>query len=127
MAMPLLKIATTSLSIGSGGSGGVFGPGMVIGAATGAALWRMLEPLGLAPHSPAILVVAGMAACLGAIAHAPIAVTVMAVEVTGSGDVLVPAMIAVFVAALVVGDATLYRKQLATRADHAARSGVEIN
>ncbi|HEX9343351.1 MAG TPA: chloride channel protein, partial [Actinomycetota bacterium] len=85
------------------------------------------EPLGLAPHSPAVLVVVGMAACLGTIAHVPIAVTVMAVEVTGSMDVLLPAMIAVSTAAFVVGDATLYRKQLATRADQAARSGVEIN
>jgi len=122
LAMPLMKIVTTSLSIGSGGSGGVFGPGMVIGAATGAAVWRVLEPLGLAPHSPAVLVVVGMAACLGTVAHVPIAVTVMAVEVTGSMDVLLPAMIAVFTAAFVVGDATLYRKQLATRADRAALS-----
>ncbi len=122
LAMPLMKIVTTSLSIGSGGSGGVFGPGMVIGAATGAAVWRVLEPLGLAPHSPAVLVVVGMAACLGTVAHVPIAVTVMAVEVTGSLDVLLPAMIAVFTAAFVVGDATLYRKQLATRADRAALS-----
>jgi chloride channel protein, CIC family len=117
VAMPLVKIVTTSLSIGSGGSGGLFGPGMVIGAAAGAAVWRLLEPLGLAPGSPAVLVVIGMAACLGAIAHAPVAVTVMAVEVTGSVDVLAPAMVAVLAAVLVVGDATLYRSQLRGRAE----------
>lgn len=120
LAMPLAKIATTSLSIGSGGSGGVFGPSMVIGAAAGAAVWRLLEPLGLAPHSPAILVVIGGAACLGAIVHAPVAVTVMAVEVTGSVDILAPAIIAVVAAAAVAGDATLYHSQLGSRADRPA-------
>lgn len=43
LAIPFAKILSTTLSIGSGGSGGVFGPGMVIGGATGAALWRLLE------------------------------------------------------------------------------------
>ncbi|MCP6390420.1 chloride channel protein, partial [Klebsiella pneumoniae] len=38
LAIPFAKILSTTLSIGSGGSGGVFGPGMVIGGATGAAM-----------------------------------------------------------------------------------------
>jgi Chloride channel protein EriC len=33
--LPFIKIITTSLSVGSGGSGGVFAPGMVIGASLG--------------------------------------------------------------------------------------------
>ena len=36
VAIPLIKILTTSLTISSGGSGGVFGPSMVIGGCTGA-------------------------------------------------------------------------------------------
>jgi len=40
LALPLIKILTTSLSIGSGGSGGIFGPGMVIGGFVGLGLWR---------------------------------------------------------------------------------------
>src|SRR5579864_8933936 len=35
------KILTTGLSIGSGGSGGIFGPGMVIGGILGALVWRL--------------------------------------------------------------------------------------
>jgi CIC family chloride channel protein len=38
LALPLVKILTTSLSIGSGGSGGIFGPGMVIGGFLGLGL-----------------------------------------------------------------------------------------
>ena len=35
LALPFAKILATSLSIGSGGSGGIFGPGMVIGGLLG--------------------------------------------------------------------------------------------
>ncbi len=41
-ALSLPWILTTSLSIGSGGCGGVFGPGMVIGTFTGLAVWQIL-------------------------------------------------------------------------------------
>ena len=37
LLLPFAKILATSLSIGSGGSGGIFGPGMVIGGMVGAA------------------------------------------------------------------------------------------
>ena len=45
LLVPFAKIVATSLSIGSGGSGGIFGPGMVIGATLGAALWRLLHEI----------------------------------------------------------------------------------
>ena len=117
LAIPFAKILATSLSIGSGGSGGIFGPGLVIGATAGAAAWRLLEPFGLAPTSPAPFVIAGMAACLGSIAHAPLALIVMAVEATNNPSMLVPTMVATSIACFVVGDRTLYRSQLRTRAD----------
>ena len=43
LVLPLVKILTTSLSIGSGGSGGIFGPGMVIGGFVGLGVWRILR------------------------------------------------------------------------------------
>lgn len=61
LLLPFAKIVSTSLSIGSGGSGGIFGPGMVIGGFLGAAVWRLLH--GFAPGlpiSPAPLVIVGM-------------------------------------------------------------------
>jgi len=115
LLMPLAKIVATSLTVGSGGSGGVFGPGMVIGATAGAALWRLLEPLGLAPASPLSMVIIGMAACLGAASHAPLAITLIAAEACGSISLLEPAVIAVPLAVLIVGRRTLYQSQPATR------------
>ena len=44
LLLPFAKIVTTGFSIGSGGSGGIFGPGMVIGAMVGAIVWRLMLP-----------------------------------------------------------------------------------
>ena len=105
LALPFAKILATSLSIGSGGSGGIFGPGMMIGAFLGASVWRLLAPIAPGvPLSPAPFVVVGMMASFGAIAHAPIAVMLMVAEMTGSLELLAPAMLAVGIAVLVVGD-----------------------
>ncbi len=109
LALPLVKILATSLSIGSGGSGGIFGPGMVIGGFVGLGLWRLLE--GFAPgmpNVPAPFMVVGMIACFGSIAHAPIGLMLMVAEMTGSLALLPPAMVAIGLATFVVGDRTIY-------------------
>ncbi|ERF58024.1 chloride transporter, ClC family protein, partial [Cutibacterium avidum TM16] len=98
LAIPFAKVLSTTLSIGSGGSGGVFGPGMVIGGATGAALWRLLEGLPGIPSSPMSFVIVGMIACFGSVAHAPLGMLLMVGEMTGNLSMLAPGMIAVAVA-----------------------------
>ncbi len=123
LALPLARIVATGFSIGSGGSGGIFGPGMVIGAFTGAAVWRLLEPIAPAvPHNPAPFVIIGMMACFGSIARAPLAIMLMVAEMTGSLQSLAPAMLAVGIATLIVrrSDATIYRSQHRTRLDSPA-------
>lgn len=122
--VPLAKILATSLSIGSGGSGGIFGPGMVIGGTLGAAVWRLLHVI--APGSafdaavgpsPGIYVAVGMVAVFGAIAHAPLAMILMVAEMTQNLAVVPGAMLALVIASLIVGERTIYRSQLRTRAD----------
>lgn len=123
LALPFAKILATALSIGSGGSGGIFGPGMVIGGFTGAAIWRLLEPMAPAvPAGPASFVIVGMMATFGSICRAPLAVMIMVAEMTGSLSALAPAMIAVGLATLIVRipDATIYRSQLKNREDSPA-------
>lgn len=119
IAIPFTKILATSLSIGSGGSGGIFGPGMVIGAALGAAFWAVLHAVpalaGSVGPSPAIFALVGMVAVFGSIAHAPIAMTLMVAEMTGNLSVIPPAMLALAVAAVIVGRTTIYRSQLERR------------
>jgi H+/Cl- antiporter ClcA len=121
--LPFVRIVSTGLSIGSGGSGGIFGPGIVIGAFTGAALWRLLAPVAPGiPHQPTSFVIVAMMACFGSVARAPLAVMLMVAEMTSSLTVLAPAMIAVGIATLVVRrrDVTIYRSQLRTRSDSPA-------
>jgi CIC family chloride channel protein len=121
--LPFARIIATGLSIGSGGSGGIFGPGMVIGAFVGAAVWRLFEPIVPSMgHDPAPYVIIGMMACFGSISRAPLAVMLMVVEMTGSVSVLAPGVVAVGLAWLIVGhaDDTMYRSQLTNRADTTA-------
>ena len=116
LVLPFAKILATSLTVGSGGSGGIFGPGMVIGGFVGAAFWRLGHGVlpGL-PENPAPFVIVGMIALFGGIAHAPLAMLLMVGEMTGNLSLLAPAMIAVALSTALVGDETIYRSQLPDR------------
>ncbi len=121
LVVPFAKVLATALSIGSGGSGGIFGPGMVIGGLLGAAFWRLGH--GVLPHlpdQPAPFVIVGMMALFGGIAHAPLAMMLMVAEMTGNLSLLAPAMIAVALATALVGERTIYRAQLPNRASSPA-------
>lgn len=115
LLLPLAKIVATSLSIGTGGSGGIFGPGIVIGAFAGAAIWRLAHDVGAPglPAGPAVFVVVGMMACFGSIAHAPLAVMIMVAEMTGSFSVIPCALVAVGIACLLITrtNVSIYRAQ----------------
>ena len=115
LILPLAKILATSLTVGTGGSGGIFGPGIVIGAFVGAAVWRLADLTGLpgVPDGPGVFVVVAMMACFGSVAHAPLAVMIMVAEMTGSFSVLPGAMITVGIAYMVISrsDVSIYRAQ----------------
>ena len=130
LLLPFVKIATTSLSIGSGGSGGIFGPGMVVGGFVGLGVWRILHVLAPGmPEVPAPFIVVGMIACFGSVAHAPLGLMLMVAEMTGSLALLAPAMVAIGLATVVVRDDSIYEGQLRSRADapsHRARFGLPL-
>jgi H+/Cl- antiporter ClcA len=124
LIVPFARIVATGLSIGSGGSGGIFGPGMVIGAFMGAAVWRLFEPI--APsmgHDPSPYVIVGMMCCFGSISRAPLAVMLMVAEMTGSLSILTPALVGVGLAWLIVHhfDDSIYRSQIRSRSDTEAQ------
>ncbi len=93
LAIALGKILTTSLTIGSGGSGGVFGPSMVIGGCGGGALGMLFHQYwpGLVPN-PASFVIVGMAGFFAAAAKTPFSTLIIVSEMTGGYHLLLPAL-----------------------------------
>lgn len=120
----LLKIVTTSTTIGSGGSGGVFGPSMVIGGCTGGAVGLGLHAIwpNLVPH-PQIYAIVGMAGFFAGAAHAPISTIIMVSELTGDYGLLLPAMWVSTLCFVLCHRWTLYDQQLASRLDSPAHRG----
>jgi CIC family chloride channel protein len=101
VALMLLKLIATSLTIGSGGSGGIFAPSLFIGAMLGAAFELALKsvfPNIIAPEGAYALL--GMAALFAAAAHAPITSILILFELTGDYRIILPLMLTVVVATL---------------------------
>jgi len=126
LLLPFVKILTTSFTIGSGGSGGVFAPGLAIGGAAGGAFGMVLH--GLIPQmvplsSVPAFVIVGMIALFGGIANAPISVMIMVVEMTNDFSLLVPAMGAVAVSSVLTGEKTIFKEQVRTKAQSPAHKG----
>ena len=78
------KIFVTAYCLNAGFFGGVFGPALFIGAATGAIAAYLAVMMGLAPHLSYALPVAAIAAVGGAVIGAPLAVIMIVIELTGS-------------------------------------------
>lgn len=123
-AIALGKILTTGLTIGSGGSGGVFGPSMVIGGCGGGALGIWLHVLGpdLVPH-PACFVIVGMAGFFAAAAKTPFSTLVIVSEMTGSYGLLLPTLWVCAIAFILSDERSLYSAQVEKRSLSPAHQG----
>ncbi len=99
LVLALLKIATTSFTISSGGSGGVFAPSLFIGAMLGGCVGTLSHRFfpGLVPEVGPFVVV-GMGAFFAGVANAPIASLMMVCELTGAYELLPPLMVVATVA-----------------------------
>ncbi|MEO8250501.1 MAG: chloride channel protein [Burkholderiales bacterium] len=94
------KILTLSLTVGSGGSGGVFGPTLYVGVMLGGTFAGLLHLLHVDIDGTWLAVV-GMAAVFAGTARVPIAAMVMVIEMTGGFTLIMPTMVAVAIAFLV--------------------------
>jgi chloride channel protein, CIC family len=94
------KVVAASLTIGIGGSGGVFAPALFIGAMTGTAFGVVATHFfGTSVGSPAIYGVIAMGAVFAAAAQAPLTAISSVVEMTGNYGLILPVMLAVGAAA----------------------------
>lgn len=115
------KIAATSFTIGSGGSGGVFAPSLVIGGMLGGVFGTALHaawPELVA--QPQAYVMIGMATLFSGVSSVPISMTIMISEMTGSYGLLVPLIFSATIVHLLVNRWSLYTQQVRTHADSPA-------
>jgi len=125
LVVALGKTLTTCLTIGSGGSGGVFGPSMVIGGCAGGALGIFFHKLfgsELVPH-PANYAIVGMAGFFAAAAKTPFSTLVMVSEMTGNYNLLLPALWVCAIAFLLSDEQSIYRSQVLGRSRSPAHQG----
>ncbi len=111
----LAKIAATSLTVGSGASGGVFAPSLFIGAMLGAAMWGIFSGMPYFSEPVSALVVVGMTAFFAGVGKAPISTLIMVSEMTGAYTLLPPAITAVAVSYVVTGRYTIYESKVQAR------------
>jgi CIC family chloride channel protein len=96
VALFVLKLLTTSLTLGSGASGGVFSPALFLGATFGGAFGMVVRLL--LPHlavDPAAFALAGMAGAVGGSTGAAMTAVVMIFEMTLDYTVIIPMTITV--------------------------------
>jgi len=115
----LLKLVATSLTIGSGGSGGVFGPSLFMGAMLGGAFGAGLHEL--IPEQTATsgaYATVGMAALVAGTARSPITAVLILFEMTRDYEIILPVMTAVVAASFVsqqLSRDTIYTYRLSRR------------
>ncbi|HPC03784.1 MAG TPA: chloride channel protein [Syntrophales bacterium] len=130
LSLIFLKIFATSVTIGSGGSGGVFAPSLFIGAMTGGAFGCIAHYLfpGVTATSGAYSLV-GMGAVLAAATHGPINGIIILFEMTGSYRIILPLMLSCIIAAVLSGQIrreSIYTLKLIRRGVD-IRAGREVN
>jgi len=113
------KMVATSLTIGIGGSGGVFAPSLFIGAMLGSAYGQIVHHIGPGVVGPAgAYALIGMGAVFAGAARAPITAVVIMFELTGEYTIILPLMTAIVLATgishLLTGD-SIYTLKLRRR------------
>jgi CIC family chloride channel protein len=113
------KMIATSLTIGIGGSGGVFAPSLFIGATSGMAFGVIVDHLfGPAAGQPALYAIVGMGAVFASAARGPLTALASVVEMTGDFTLTLPVMLAVAIATLTssaISYGTIYTTKLLRR------------
>jgi CIC family chloride channel protein len=94
-----VKAVATCLTLGSGGSGGMFAPSLLLGALTGGAFGLGLHAAGFAgAPDPSQCALVGMAAMIAATAHAPLTGVLLVYELTHIPSVILPLMLTAVIA-----------------------------
>ncbi len=125
-----MKLLATSLTLGSGNSGGIFAPALFMGATAGGSFGVMINKLfPTVTATPGAYALVGMAGMVAGAAHAPMTAMLIIFEMTSDYRIILPLMVTVVFAALVAGRLfphSIYTVKLAKRGIE-LRGGKDIN
>ncbi|MCP4690930.1 MAG: chloride channel protein [Desulfobacterales bacterium] len=123
LLLVLCKILATSITIGSGGSGGIFAPSLFLGAMAGGFFGVIAHDLfpGITA-SPGAYSIVGMGAVVSAATHGPLTAILMLFEMTGDYKIILPLMIACIIGS--VGAGQILKNSIYTL--KSSRKGVDI-
>jgi CIC family chloride channel protein len=126
LVLLILKMLVTSLTLGSGGSGGVFAPGLFMGAMFGVAFELTIKTVFPDITSPpGAYALVGMGAVFAATAHAPLTAVLILFELTGDYQIMLPLMLTVVIATMVaqrlLKGESIYTLKLTRRGIHLDR------
>ena len=112
-SLSFLKILSTSFSISSGGSAGVFGPSMVIGGTFGTGIGFLFQKIipGIV-QNPVAFTIVGMAGFFAAAANTPLSTIIMVSELTGNYKLLLPTMWVCAISYFIARKWSIYRNQV---------------
>ena len=123
LTLVFVKILATSITVGSGGSGGIFAPSLFIGAMTGGLFgWTVHEFFPLITADSGAYAMVAMGALVAGTTHAPITAMIIIFELTSTYEIILPLMITCMLSTLIT--TSLKRDSIYT--SKLARKGVEI-
>lgn len=124
LVLAVVKILAVSVTIGSGGSGGIFAPSLFIGAMVGGAVGTIVHSIWPeATAGPGAYALVGMGGVVAAGTHAPITAVLIIYEMTGDYMIILPLLITCTIATLLATQmqkASIYTRKL-------LRRGVDIH
>jgi chloride channel protein, CIC family len=119
VALVALKILAVGVTIGSGGSGGIFAPSLFIGAMLGGAVGTIVGNVWpVATGGVGAYALVGMGAVVAAATHAPITAILIIFELTSDYAIILPLMISCIIATLLatrMEKASIYTLKLLRR------------
>ena len=125
-----MKIVATSITIGSGGSGGIFAPSLFLGAMAGGFFGSIVhQAFPAVTASPGAYAIVGMGAVVSATTHGPLSAMLILFEMTGGYKIILPLMITCIISSVVAGQLmkeSIYTMKLVRRGVD-IRGGKEVN
>ena len=117
LLLGFIRMITTSVTLGSGNSVGLFAPTLVIGTAIGGGVGGLLKHMApLLVNNPASFAIVGMAGFFAATNKTPLSVIIVVAEITGNYELIVPSMWVVSISFLLTTRYTIERHQVKDRA-----------